>query len=128
MSAEEKGTARCGVSRSSRPEQRPVSEADAKEGVRRVNEVRSGDAGMRTGTGKRKGSVSASGGSENSKSMETVMKTYLAKVGEIKREHIVLDASEMPVGRLAVKIAWRAFSHQYRLYDKSPQRLDWMGC
>jgi len=32
------------------------------------------------------------------------MKTYLAKVGEIKREHIVLDASEMPVGRLAVKI------------------------
>ena len=32
------------------------------------------------------------------------MKTYLAKVGEIKREHIVFDASEMPVGRLAVKI------------------------
>ena len=32
------------------------------------------------------------------------MKTYLAKVGEIQREHIVFDASEMPVGRLAVKI------------------------
>ena len=33
------------------------------------------------------------------------MKTYLAKVGEIKREHVLFDASEMPVGRLAVKIA-----------------------
>lgn len=33
------------------------------------------------------------------------MKTYLAKVGEIKPEHILYDASEMPVGRLAVKIA-----------------------
>ena len=33
------------------------------------------------------------------------MKTYLAKVGEIEREHIVFDASEAPVGRLAVKIA-----------------------
>ena len=32
------------------------------------------------------------------------MKTYLAKAGEIQREHIVFDASEMPVGRLAVKI------------------------
>lgn len=32
------------------------------------------------------------------------MKTYLAKVGEIKPEHILFDASEMPVGRLAVKI------------------------
>ena len=32
------------------------------------------------------------------------MKTYLAKTGEIKREHILFDASEMPVGRLAVKI------------------------
>ena len=33
------------------------------------------------------------------------MKTYLAKVGEIKREHLLFDASEAPVGRLAVKIA-----------------------
>ena len=33
------------------------------------------------------------------------MKTYLAKTGEIKREHILFDASEMPVGRLAVIIA-----------------------
>lgn len=33
------------------------------------------------------------------------MKTYLAKVGEIEREHILFDASEAPVGRLAVKIA-----------------------
>ncbi len=33
------------------------------------------------------------------------MKTYLAKVGEIKREHILFDASEAPVGRLAVRIA-----------------------
>ena len=32
------------------------------------------------------------------------MKTYLAKVGEIKREHILFDASEAPVGRLAVRI------------------------
>ena len=34
-----------------------------------------------------------------------IMKTYLAKVGEIKREHLLFDASEAPVGRLAVKIA-----------------------
>ncbi len=33
------------------------------------------------------------------------MKTYLAKTGEIKREALLFDASEMPVGRLAVKIA-----------------------
>ena len=33
------------------------------------------------------------------------MKTYLAKVGEIKPEHILFDASEAPVGRLAVAIA-----------------------
>ncbi len=33
------------------------------------------------------------------------MKTYLAKVGEIKREHLLFDASEAPVGRLAVRIA-----------------------
>lgn len=33
------------------------------------------------------------------------MKTYLAKTGEIKREHLVVDASEAPVGRLAVMIA-----------------------
>jgi len=33
------------------------------------------------------------------------MKTYLAKVGEIKQECILFDASEAPVGRLAVKIA-----------------------
>ena len=33
------------------------------------------------------------------------MKTYLAKTGEIKREHLLFDASEAPVGRLAVRIA-----------------------
>lgn len=33
------------------------------------------------------------------------MKTYLAKVGEIKPECLLFDASEMPVGRLAVIIA-----------------------
>ncbi len=33
------------------------------------------------------------------------MKTYLAKTGEIKREHLIVDASEAPVGRLAVMIA-----------------------
>ena len=33
------------------------------------------------------------------------MKTYLAKVGEIKPECLLFDASEMPVGRLAVRIA-----------------------
>ncbi|MCQ2380483.1 MAG: 50S ribosomal protein L13 [Victivallaceae bacterium] len=32
------------------------------------------------------------------------MKTYLAKVGEIERRTVLFDASEMPVGRLAVKI------------------------
>ena len=32
------------------------------------------------------------------------MKTYLAKVGEIKPECLLFDASEMPVGRLAVRI------------------------
>ena len=33
------------------------------------------------------------------------MKTYLAKTGEIKREALLFDASEAPVGRLAVRIA-----------------------
>ncbi len=33
------------------------------------------------------------------------MKTYLAKVGEIEQRCLLFDASEMPVGRLAVKIA-----------------------
>ncbi len=32
------------------------------------------------------------------------MKTYLAKVGEVQREHVLFDASEAPVGRLAVMI------------------------
>jgi len=32
------------------------------------------------------------------------MKTYLAKTGEIQREHVLFDASEAPVGRLAVRI------------------------
>ncbi len=33
------------------------------------------------------------------------MKTYLAKRGEIERKHIVFDAANVPLGRLAVKIA-----------------------
>ncbi len=33
------------------------------------------------------------------------MKTYLAKTGEIEREYVLVDASEAPVGRLAVIIA-----------------------
>ena len=33
------------------------------------------------------------------------MKTYLAKVGEIEREYLLFDASEAPVGRMAVRIA-----------------------
>ncbi len=33
------------------------------------------------------------------------MKTYLAKTGEIEREHVLFDASEAPVGRMAVRIA-----------------------
>ena len=33
------------------------------------------------------------------------MKTYLAKTGEIQREYLLFDASEAPVGRLAVRIA-----------------------
>ena len=33
------------------------------------------------------------------------MKTYLAKTGEIKREHVLVDAASAPVGRLAVLIA-----------------------
>ncbi len=33
------------------------------------------------------------------------MKTYLAKTGEIEREYVLVDASEAPVGRLAVMIA-----------------------
>ena len=32
------------------------------------------------------------------------MKTFLAKVGEIERKTIVIDAADVPVGRLAVKI------------------------
>lgn len=32
------------------------------------------------------------------------MKTYLAKVGEIERKHVVFDAENVPLGRLAVKI------------------------
>lgn len=32
------------------------------------------------------------------------MKTYLAKTGEIEREYILFDASEAPLGRMAVKI------------------------
>ena len=48
------------------------------------------------------------GGDETEKLMfirQKTMKTYLAKVGEIEREHLLFDASEMPVGRLAVRIA-----------------------
>lgn len=37
--------------------------------------------------------------------IEKVMKTYLAKNGEIAREYVLFDASEAPVGRLAVRIA-----------------------
>ena len=33
------------------------------------------------------------------------MKTYLAKTGEIERGYLLFDASEAPVGRLAVRIA-----------------------
>lgn len=33
------------------------------------------------------------------------MKTYLAKTGEIERKWVIVDASEAPVGRLAVMIA-----------------------
>ena len=33
------------------------------------------------------------------------MKTYLAKTGEVKRETLLFDASECPVGRLAVRVA-----------------------
>lgn len=33
------------------------------------------------------------------------MKTYLAKVGEIERKHVLFDAANVPLGRLAVKIA-----------------------
>ncbi len=32
------------------------------------------------------------------------MKTYLAKAGEIERKHVVIDAANQPLGRLAVKI------------------------
>ena len=32
------------------------------------------------------------------------MKTYLAKVGEIEQRCLLFDASEMPVGRLAVRV------------------------
>ena len=33
------------------------------------------------------------------------MKTYLAKNGEIERGYVIIDASEAPVGRIAVRIA-----------------------
>ena len=33
------------------------------------------------------------------------MKTYLAKRGEFVRKHVVFDAANVPLGRLAVKIA-----------------------
>ncbi len=33
------------------------------------------------------------------------MKTFLAKTGEIERKHVVFDAANVPLGRLAVKIA-----------------------
>ncbi len=33
------------------------------------------------------------------------MKTYLAKKGEIQRDYLLFDASEAPVGRMAVRIA-----------------------
>ncbi len=33
------------------------------------------------------------------------MKSYLAKVNEIERKHILVDAEGVPLGRLAVKIA-----------------------
>ena len=33
------------------------------------------------------------------------MKTYLAKRGQFERKHIVFDAANVPLGRLAVKIA-----------------------
>ena len=33
------------------------------------------------------------------------MKTYLAKNGEIQRKHLLFDAANVPLGRLAVKIA-----------------------
>ncbi len=33
------------------------------------------------------------------------MKTYLAKNGEIERKYVLFDATDVPLGRLAVKIA-----------------------
>ncbi len=33
------------------------------------------------------------------------MKTYLAKTGEIKLRHVLFDAADVPLGRLAVKVA-----------------------
>ena len=33
------------------------------------------------------------------------MKTYLAKPGEIERKYVLVDATGIPLGRLAVKIA-----------------------
>ena len=33
------------------------------------------------------------------------MKTYLAKAGEIERKFVLFDAADVPLGRLAVKIA-----------------------
>lgn len=33
------------------------------------------------------------------------MKTYLAKVGEIEHKYVLFDAANVPLGRLAVKIA-----------------------
>ena len=33
------------------------------------------------------------------------MKTYLAKAGEFERKYVLFDAANVPLGRLAVKIA-----------------------
>ncbi len=41
---------------------------------------------------------------ENEIGENKIMKTFLAKVGEIERKTIVIDAADVPVGRLAVKI------------------------
>ncbi len=40
---------------------------------------------------------------ENEIGENKIMKTFLAKVGEIERKTIVIDAADVPVGRLAVK-------------------------
>ncbi len=33
------------------------------------------------------------------------MKTYLAKDGDVERKHVLFDAADVPLGRLAVRIA-----------------------